>query len=98
MKKIKSIGIRSLKDRLSSVIREAGSGTTYLITDRDEVVAQLSQPALLSLEGTKGALLGELVRSGVIKLPEQAPRYQKSGVRLRATTSRALLKELRDEA
>jgi len=95
--KLKSIGIRKLKDSLSSVLREASQGTTFLITDRDQVVAQISQPALIALQGSEGALLGEWIADRVVTLPQKKMTYQPSAVRLKEVTSQSLLDQTRGE-
>lgn len=38
------VGIRQLKARLSEYLREVRRGETFLVTDRDEVVAELGPP------------------------------------------------------
>ncbi|MGH7567182.1 MAG: type II toxin-antitoxin system Phd/YefM family antitoxin [Gemmatimonadota bacterium] len=54
---MRAIGIKQLKARLSEYVRIARTGETILITDRDEVVAELgpsrhSRPPVGSLEET----------------------------------------------
>ncbi len=41
---MKTISITKLKAQISARIREVRSGRTYLVTDRDQVVAKLSPP------------------------------------------------------
>jgi antitoxin (DNA-binding transcriptional repressor) of toxin-antitoxin stability system len=38
------VNVKELKARLSAYLREARRGETYLVTDRDEVVARLAPP------------------------------------------------------
>ena len=39
---MKTVGVRELKNRLSEYLREVRSGESVLITDRGEVIAELS--------------------------------------------------------
>jgi prevent-host-death family protein len=41
---VKAVGVRDLKNRLSSFLRDVRAGETVLITDRGEVVAQIAPP------------------------------------------------------
>lgn len=41
---MKTVGIRELKNRLSEYLREVGRGESVLVTDRGEVVAELTAP------------------------------------------------------
>jgi prevent-host-death family protein len=41
---MKSVGLRELKNRLSEYVREVRSGEGVLVTDRGEVVAELTPP------------------------------------------------------
>lgn len=41
---MKTVGVRELKNRLSEYIRQARSGEGVLVTDRGQVVAELTPP------------------------------------------------------
>lgn len=41
---MKTVGVRELKNRLSEYIRQASSGEGVLVTDRGQVVAELTPP------------------------------------------------------
>lgn len=41
---MKTVGVRELKNRLSEYIRQAKSGEGVLVTDRGQVVAELTPP------------------------------------------------------
>ena len=41
---MKTVGVRELKNRLSEYIRQARTGEGILVTDRGEVVAELTRP------------------------------------------------------
>ena len=45
MTNVKRVGIRQLKSKLSSYLREIRKGATILVQDRDECVAELRQPS-----------------------------------------------------
>lgn len=45
MSKVKRVGIRELKAKLSAYLREVRKGATILVQDRDECVAELRSPA-----------------------------------------------------
>ena len=64
---MKSVGIKQLKARLSEYVRLARGGETILVSDRDEVVAELGPvkqqpPAPDSMD----ALLDRLARGGQV--------------------------------
>ncbi len=44
---MKAVGIKQLKARLSEYLREVRRGETLLVTDRDEVIAELRPARLL---------------------------------------------------
>ncbi len=66
------VGIKVLKKKLSEYVRLAAGGETVLVTDRDEVVAELGPP-----KGGRGpevadATLAEAVRRGWVTPPQVA--------------------------
>lgn len=64
---MKSVGIRQLKARLSEYVRLARRGETILVSDRDEVVAELGPARHQPLApDSLGALLDRLARQGQI--------------------------------
>jgi len=46
MREIKTIGIKVLKDNLSSYLRDVKAGALILVTDRGSVVAELKEPEI----------------------------------------------------
>ena len=42
---MKSVGVKVLKDNLSKYLRMVRDGETILVTDRNEVIAEIRQPA-----------------------------------------------------
>jgi len=99
--KMKSVGVKQLKSRLSEYLRLVRSGETVLVTDRDEVVAELrptrkqSGPAD-SLDELLDSLAerGEITRAG---LPKRRWKWKAAGLGLVAGSANALLDEIRSD-
>ena len=66
----KAVGIRQLKARLSEYLRLVRGGETILVTDRDEVVAEL-RPARAGRTPSEDllTLLDSLADAGIVTLP-----------------------------
>jgi antitoxin (DNA-binding transcriptional repressor) of toxin-antitoxin stability system len=71
---MKAVGIKVLKNKLSEYVRLASRGETILITDRDEVVAELTQPRAERSPILADALLAEAVRQGWLSPPALSGR------------------------
>ena len=67
--RMKSVGIKALNSKLSEYIRLAASGETILVTDRDQVVAELGPLRETRSPVLADAFLAEAVRSGVLTPP-----------------------------
>ena len=67
---MRTVGIRELKNRLSTYLREARAGRTVAITDRGRVVAELTPPRKNGRQNT----FAELVRRGSITLRKNDAR------------------------
>jgi len=98
---MKTVGVKRLKARLSEYLRAVKGGETVLVTDRDEVVAELrparrQAPLPHDLAGVLESLAqaGEITRAG---LPKAGWRWQAPGLGLPAGTALELLDELRGE-
>jgi antitoxin (DNA-binding transcriptional repressor) of toxin-antitoxin stability system len=65
---MKTVGVRDLKNRLSEYLRRVRSGESVLVTDRGEVVAELSPPGQLKADPTIPAGLQALAKRGLITL------------------------------
>lgn len=63
------VGIKTLKNKLSEYVRLAAGGERILVTDRDEVVAELRAPESGTAATTADAVLADAVRKGWIKPP-----------------------------
>jgi antitoxin (DNA-binding transcriptional repressor) of toxin-antitoxin stability system len=96
---MKSVGIKQLKSRLSEYLRMVKSGEIVLVTDRDEVVAELRparrQPASGdSLEELLDSLAerGEITRAS---RPKRGWKWKTAGLGLAAGSAKALLDDIR---
>jgi antitoxin (DNA-binding transcriptional repressor) of toxin-antitoxin stability system len=97
---MKAVGVRELKARLSSYLREVRAGEVILVTDRHEVVAELRAPGGPS--ATDSVLergLRRLAEGGALRVGEPHDReaYAVSPIRVRKGTARILLGEERAE-
>jgi antitoxin (DNA-binding transcriptional repressor) of toxin-antitoxin stability system len=62
---MRTVGIRELKNRLSEYLRLVRAGEEVLVTDRDEVVAELKRPDENELHSLPAGLR-ELIRRGSV--------------------------------
>jgi antitoxin (DNA-binding transcriptional repressor) of toxin-antitoxin stability system len=98
---MKVVGIKQLKARLSEYVRLAKAGETVLVTERDEVVAELrparrQTPVADRLEELLEALAaaGEITRAAQ---PKGDWTWRSRGLGLPPGTAQGLLEELRQE-
>ncbi|MBI5486374.1 MAG: type II toxin-antitoxin system Phd/YefM family antitoxin [Deltaproteobacteria bacterium] len=63
---MKTVGLKVLKNKLSEYVRAAENGETFLIADRDRVVAELVPPAESRSPRVADAVLADLVRNGLL--------------------------------
>jgi len=70
---MRSVGLKVLKNKLSEYVRLAEGGETVLITDRDEVVAELVPPRAERAVRAGDAVLADLVRRGIATPPLYPP-------------------------
>ena len=66
---MKSVGLKVLKNRLSEYVRMVSKGEIILVTDRDEVVAELSPPRPDRSLSVADAMLADAVRNGWVRQP-----------------------------
>ena len=66
---MRSVGIEALSSKLSEYVRLASSGETILVTDRDQVIAELGPLRETRSPILADAFLAEAVRSGVLTPP-----------------------------
>jgi len=89
MQTIRTVGIKELKDSLSSYLREIKAGVLVLITDRGRVVAQLNSPTIFFEENS---LLAQWIdQKKIIPTKKSKTKCQKSSVSLVDKTSQLLL-------
>lgn len=69
MKKMKTVGVKELKNNLSAYLREVRSGATVLISDRNNIVAELHLAYGRSQAGDLHPQLVEWAGAGVVSLP-----------------------------
>jgi antitoxin (DNA-binding transcriptional repressor) of toxin-antitoxin stability system len=67
--RMRAVGLKILKNKLSEYVRLAAGGETVLITDRDRVVAELIPPAAGRAETLGDASLARAVREGWVTPP-----------------------------
>jgi antitoxin (DNA-binding transcriptional repressor) of toxin-antitoxin stability system len=65
---MRTVGIRELKNRLSEYIRRVRAGETVLVTDRGEIVAELSAPGVSRTDPSVPPGLAALARRGLATL------------------------------
>jgi antitoxin (DNA-binding transcriptional repressor) of toxin-antitoxin stability system len=75
---MKTVGVRELKNRLSQYLREVRAGESVLVSDRGQVIAELSPPAYGRADSSSSAGLRDLARRGVVTIgsPPNAKVYK----------------------
>lgn len=98
MEQIKTVGIKVLKNKLSAYIHDVKRGWRILITDRDQVVAELRGPLVAGAVSSDHPLLEVWIREGKIRLPT-APRrpLPQTGLSFPDGTAARLIDEDRGE-
>lgn len=66
---MRSVGIKTLKNKLSEYVRLAAGGETVLVTDRDRVVAEIGPPSPARSSMLSDALLLDAFRQGWMTPP-----------------------------
>jgi prevent-host-death family protein len=66
---MRTVGLKTLKNKLSEYVRIAAAGETVLISDRDRIVAELVPPASTRAERVHDAVLADAIRSGHLTPP-----------------------------
>lgn len=90
-----SVGIKTLKNRLSEYVRAAAAGETVLVTDRGQVVAELVSPRVRADDPPQARLLGELARQGLLT-PATVSARARLPTRRPVTTIDDVLRDLDD--
>jgi antitoxin (DNA-binding transcriptional repressor) of toxin-antitoxin stability system len=66
---MRSVGLKTLKNKLSEYVRLAAGGETVLVTDRDRVVAEMGPPSPTRSPVMSDALLSDAFRQGWMTPP-----------------------------
>ena len=93
--RVRAVGLKILKNRLSEYVRLAQGGETILITDRDRVVAELGPPGQGRSESVSDAVLAEMIRQGWATPP--ARRLTGPPPRSPVTSLAELMRELAED-
>ena len=96
---MKAVGVRDLKNRLSSFLREVRAGESVLITDRGEVIAEIGPPGSHSARTDIAPGLQALARRGLatVGVPNGAVGYKRFRPALKPGRLAALLDEERGD-
>jgi antitoxin (DNA-binding transcriptional repressor) of toxin-antitoxin stability system len=93
---MKTVGVRELKNRLSEYLRQVRAGESVLVTDRGEVIAEVSPPGQGRTDPSLPAPLLALAKRGLATLgaPHDASLYRRLP---RSRRGRASAAQLLDE-
>jgi antitoxin (DNA-binding transcriptional repressor) of toxin-antitoxin stability system len=96
---MKAVGVKNLKAHLSEHLRSVKSGETILVTEREEVIAEL-RPAQgrVHIEGPLPTALAALAESGSVtapSLPKHGWTWRVDGLGLAPGLAAALLADVR---
>lgn len=96
---MKAVGIKQLKSRLSEYVRLARAGETILVSDRDEVVAELGPARHQRPEpGSVEAVLERLSAQGSVtrsSQPKKGWAWKPTSIGLPADRAREIMDDLR---
>jgi antitoxin (DNA-binding transcriptional repressor) of toxin-antitoxin stability system len=99
---MRTVGVKQLKARLSEYLREVRRGEVFLVTDRDEVIAELRPigPAGAAVQDDLERALEALAATGQLslaRLPKEGWSWRPAGGGLPRGTSAGLLDETRSD-
>jgi antitoxin (DNA-binding transcriptional repressor) of toxin-antitoxin stability system len=98
MREIKTVGIKALKDNLSSYLRDVRAGALILVTDRGSVVAEIRKPEIGNLVYEENSLMKQWIDEGwLIPARKRKSPCEESGVQLKKGTAAYLLDQDRGE-
>ena len=99
MRRLKTVGIKELKNNLSAYLREVRDGGTVLVSDRNNVVAELHQAFGRNQAGCMHPLLIEWAGDGIVSLPfVEKCQLPPSPVQLPEGTAMEILKIDREDS
>ncbi len=97
MKSVERVGVKNLKNNLSAYLRQVKRGVRVLVTDRDEVIAELGKPRSDIAKSTH-PLLAEWIAAGELRpATTRKKKLPASPVRLPEGTAKRLLDADRGE-
>ncbi len=97
MNRIKTVGIKALKDQLSAYLRDVRAGDIILITDRSQVIAELHQPSSIKKISKSESIQEEWVHTGkLIQSKSVKQKIQPTPVSLPDGTAGKLIDQDRD--
>jgi prevent-host-death family protein len=64
---MKTVGIKTLKNKLSEYIRAVAGGETVLVTDRGRVVAEIVPPRVAADASPAERKMAELIQQGLVR-------------------------------
>ncbi len=94
MKPYETVGVKELKNKLSEYLRLVRGGTSLLITDRNQVIAELHKPSS-AMPSTVTPLIDQWIHSGLLQIPPQIQK--RSRLKGPIKTKEPLSKKLIDE-
>jgi len=95
---VKSVGVKKLKDQLSAYLREVKNGTVVLVTDRDNVIAEIRTPSLNRNVPEYSSLEHDLIQQGILIPPQiSAMKAPRSPLTMKPGTAGRILDEDRGE-
>ncbi len=98
MKRVRSVGVKELKDNLSSFLRGVKEGEIVLVTERSNVIAEIRQPTIPEPSSADDVAALDWARDGKLTLPRKPKtRLAHSHVRLAEGVSLRILDEDRGE-
>lgn len=71
IQQIKAVGVRELKDNLSAFLRDVKQGIRVLVTEHQNVIAELSQCKVHGLDDCLDPVLSLWVQQGIVTLPSR---------------------------
>jgi len=91
MKTVERVGIKNLKNNLSAYLRQVKRGVRVLVTDRDEVIAEIGKPRHNEISELP-PLFAEWIRRGELQPRRRSKRpLSVSPVRFPPGTAKRLL-------
>jgi antitoxin (DNA-binding transcriptional repressor) of toxin-antitoxin stability system len=92
---MRAVDLQMLKDKVSEYVRLAQGGETIVVTDRDQVVAEIIPPREGRSPLTSDAVLAELIRKGW--LTSAARPFTGAPPRAPVTTFEELMREIQGD-